>query len=93
MPTAYEQLNLLARASHVNALGVIRHRLEKRESNATSSLVMCNRRGLGNTEVDIVGQRYILQSRGIYCGTEICVAEMKYILWSKGTFCEAYCET
>ena len=33
-----------------------------------------------------MGQRYILQSRGINCGAEIHVVEQKYMLWSRGIY-------
>ena len=41
------------------------------------------------TEVHIVGQMYILQSRGINCGAEIHVVEQKYMLWKRGIHCGA----
>ena len=76
---------MLVRASHVNALGVISHRLEKRESNATSSLRshVQPARSRKLTEEHIVEQSYILKSRGMNCGAEIHVVEQKYILWSR----------
>ena len=77
---------MLISASHVNALGVISHCLEKRESNATSSLMMCivqPAKSRKLTKVHIVGQRYILKSRGMNCGAEIHVVEQKYILKSR----------